>query len=86
LTASPTGHMEVVRVLLAHSPELNAQNKAGDAALIAARRSGYTTICHLLLEAGANVVLRNVAGVSAGDVATGRGFAAIAKEISAKGG
>ena len=75
----------VVHVLLAHSPDLNVQNKAGVTALIAASRGGYTTICHLLLEAGANVALRNVAGVSAADMATGRGFAAIAKEISAKG-
>jgi ankyrin repeat protein len=75
----------VVQALLARSPDLNTQNKAGDTALIAASRGGYSTICHLLLTAGANKGLRNGAGVSAGDVAAGRGFAAIAKELGGKG-
>jgi ankyrin repeat protein len=75
----------VVRTILTRSPQLDLQNKAGDTALIAASRGGYTTICHLLMTAGANAALRNTAGVSAADVAAGRGFAPIAKELSGKG-
>ena len=52
--------------------------------LIAASRGGYRSICRMLLAAGANKALRNGAGVSAADVAAGRGFASIAKEIAGK--
>jgi len=61
------------------------QNNAGDTALIAASRGGHTAICHMLLAAGATKGLRNGAGVSALDVAAGRGFAAIVKELGGKG-
>jgi hypothetical protein len=49
--------------------------------LIAASRGGYGGICRLLLAAGANRALRNGAGVSAADVAVGRGFTLIAKDL-----
>jgi hypothetical protein len=39
----------------------------------------------MLLSAGANKSLRNAAGISAGDVAAGRGFASIAKELAGNG-
>jgi ankyrin repeat protein len=52
--------------------------------LIAASRAGDTAICHILLKAGANKSLRNGAGVSAGDIALGRGFASIARELAGK--
>ena len=71
-------------MLLARSAGLDLQNGAGDTALIAASRGGHSRICHLLLAAGANRALRNGAGVSAEDVASGRGFASIAREISGK--
>ena len=70
--------------MLARSPELNVQNSAGDTALIAASRGGYQSICRMLLSAGANKALRNGAGVSATDVASGRGFAPLAQEIAGK--
>jgi hypothetical protein len=41
-------------------------------------------VCRLLLKAGANRALRNSARLSASDVAAGRGFAAIAQELSGK--
>ena len=50
-------------------------------ALIAASRGGYAEICRLLMAAGANKSLRNSAGVSAADIANGRGFTSIAKEL-----
>jgi len=84
LIAAATGHAEVVEALLADKPELDVQNKAGDTALMAASRGGYTTVCHMLLAAGANKSLRNTAGVTAGDIAFGRGFASIAKELGGK--
>jgi hypothetical protein len=79
------GHAEVVKTLLARTPQLDIQNGAGDTALIAASRGGYTDICRLLLAAGANRALRNVSGTSAADVAVGRGFAALASELTGKG-
>jgi uncharacterized protein len=81
LIAAARGHSEVVQALLARTPELNVQNNAGDTALIAASRGGYGGICRLLLAAGANRALRNGAGVSAADVAVGRGFTLIAKDL-----
>jgi ankyrin repeat protein len=61
---------------------LNIQNSVGDTALIAASRGGYQQICHLLLAAGANKLLRNGSGVSAGDVAAARGFTSITTELA----
>jgi ankyrin repeat protein len=85
LIAAATGHAEVVQaLLLVEKSDLDVQNKAGDTALIAASRGGYTAICHMLLGAGANTGLRNTSGVTAGDVALGRGFASIVKELAGK--
>jgi ankyrin repeat protein len=74
----------VVEALLAHAPELDVQNSGGDTALMAASRGGHRAVCHMLLAAGANKALRNGAGVSAGDIASARGFDSIAKEIGGK--
>jgi ankyrin repeat protein len=74
-----------VQTLLARTPDLNVQNDAGDTALIAASRGGYTAICRLLISAGADKALRNKAGVSAGDIAAGRGFASITQELAGNG-
>ena len=41
LIAAATGHLDVVKALLAQSPKLDLQNDAGDTALIAASRGGY---------------------------------------------
>jgi ankyrin repeat protein len=71
--------------LLARSPDLDVQNAAGDTALIAASRGGYTAICRMLVAAGANKLLRNSAGVTANDVATGRGFTSVVSELAGKG-
>jgi ankyrin repeat protein len=82
LLAAASGREEAVSALLGKSPELDLQNRAGDTALIAASRGGYTNICHALLARGANRSLRNGARVSAADVAGGRGFSALAKELA----
>jgi len=84
MLAAAAGHTEAVAVLLAHSPELDVQNSAGDTALIAASRGGYSAVCHALLAAGANRALRNSAHVSAADIAQGRGFGGLAKELTGK--
>jgi ankyrin repeat protein len=84
LIAAAGGHDEVARVLLARTAGLDLQNSAGDTALIAASRGGHSRICHLLLAAGANRALRNGSGVSAEDVASGRGFVSIAREIAGR--
>lgn len=85
LIAAASGHVEMVQALLAQKPDLDVQNKAGDTALIAASRGGHAVICHLLLAAGADKSLRNGVSASAGDIAAGRGFASIAKELAGKG-
>ena len=85
MIAAATGHTDVLKLLLAHAPEIDVQNEAGDTALIAASRGGYAEICRLLLAAGANKGLRNAAGVSAGDVAAGRGYKALAIDLGGKG-
>jgi ankyrin repeat protein len=85
LIAAAMGRLGVVRELMILRPDLDAQNAAGDTALIAASRGGFATICDLLLAAGANASLRNGAGVSARDIAAGRGFAAIAAKIAGAG-
>ncbi len=82
LMAAAAGRAEVVKVLLADKPELDVQDAVGDTALIAATRAGHAAICRMLIAGGAYKALRNRAGVSAHDVAAGRGFESIAKEIA----
>jgi ankyrin repeat protein len=84
MIAAANGRAEVVRALLAHGSALDLQNSSGDTALIAASRGGHAEVCRLLLEAGANRGLRNHAGIAAADVAAGRGFAALAIDISGR--
>jgi ankyrin repeat protein len=84
ILAAASGHESAVTALLAASAVLDQQNQAGDTALIAASRGGYTDICHALLRAGANRALRNASQVSAADVAKGRGFALLAKDLAGK--
>jgi len=56
---------------------VNAQNKFGDTALIAASRAGDTAVCKLLLSAGADTRLRNSSRKTAGEIAKMRGFAEV---------
>jgi len=46
------GHFECVKILLAEKPDLNSQNKLGDAAIHAAAYKNRLDCCAALLEAG----------------------------------
>jgi ankyrin repeat protein len=84
LIAAARGHAELVRELLKLHPDLDVQNHAGDTALLAAARGGHAAVCQLLLAAGSNTALRNVAGVTAAEVAQGRGFTSLARDLTSK--
>nr|CAJ44456.1 osteoclast-stimulating factor [Suberites domuncula] len=58
--AASGGHTDCAQALLrVHNVELNAQNKLGDTPLHNASWKGHADIVSLLLEAGANVSIRN---------------------------
>ncbi|HEX3397438.1 MAG TPA: ankyrin repeat domain-containing protein [Steroidobacteraceae bacterium] len=84
ILAAAAGHAETLKMLLSGKPALDTQNKTGDTALIVASRGGHQNICQILLSAGANRLLRNGSGISAGGEATARGFPALAADLGAR--
>jgi ankyrin repeat protein len=53
MKAAANGHVDIVKVLLAHRPDLNESDHDGSTALVLARSHGYTDIAELLKRAGA---------------------------------
>jgi ankyrin repeat protein len=68
----------VVHRLLASRVDVDAQNRAGDTALILATRAGDVDAVAALLAAGAKRQLRNRDGVAAVDAAKELSFDAVA--------
>jgi hypothetical protein len=60
MRAAEAGHLECVKQLAeADSAHLNAQDKDGNTALMAAAGNGHNAVVHMLLEHHADVGLRN---------------------------
>ncbi len=75
----------MVQALLARSPDLDVQNQAGDTALIAASRGGYTAICRLLLSAGADKACATRPACRRATSPRAAGFASITQELAGSG-
>jgi uncharacterized protein len=72
---------DLVHSLLQRSANVNATNRDGDTALIAASRIGNKAAVKVLLAGGASTVLRNGKRATAADVARDRGFGDLAELI-----
>ena len=62
LQASSSGHLEIVKLLLSHGADVNAQSSSGNTPLMYACASGHAEVVRSLLEAGANVEDHNENG------------------------
>ena len=60
--ASSSGHLEIVKLLLSHGADVNAQSSSGNTPLMYACASGHAEVVRSLLEAGANVEDHNENG------------------------
>ena len=74
----------LVQSLLQRPGDVNATNRDGDTALIAASRNGNRAAVKVLLAGGASTVLRNGKRATAADVARDRGFGDLAALIGSK--
>ena len=62
MEASSSGHYEIVKLLLSHGADVNAQSSSGNTPLMYACASGHSEVVRSLLEAGANVEDHNENG------------------------
>ena len=58
ISASRKGHEDIVRILLEHGADTNAQGKQGQSALLVASLRGHERIVRILLENGADIDIR----------------------------
>ncbi|XP_018026394.1 ankyrin repeat domain-containing protein 17 isoform X3 [Hyalella azteca] len=62
MEAASAGHADIVRLLLSHNAEVNAQSSSGNTPLMYACAAGHTEVVKLLLEHNANVEDHNENG------------------------
>uniref|UniRef100_A0A8C0D427 Ankyrin repeat domain 17 n=1 Tax=Balaenoptera musculus TaxID=9771 RepID=A0A8C0D427_BALMU len=62
MAAANGGHVQIVKLLLAHKADVNAQSSTGNTALTYACAGGYVDVVKVLLESGASVEDRNENG------------------------
>ena len=55
MEAASAGHTDIVRLLIAHRADVNAQSSSGNTPLIYACARGHEEVVRVLLEAGAHV-------------------------------
>jgi ankyrin repeat protein len=75
--AAREGHLEVVRMLLKHGANVNAQNNVGGSSLHAAAFQGRLEVVRELITSGANPKLQNGSGRCAVDLAEAAGHAVV---------
>jgi ankyrin repeat protein len=66
MLASAGGHGRIVKLCLRKGAVINAQNAAGDTALLLAADAGHRAVAKHLLECGADPSYKNNRGESAG--------------------
>lgn len=62
MEAASAGHLDIVRLLIAHGADVNAQSTSGNTPLMYACAGGHEDAVETLLEAGANVEDHNENG------------------------
>ena len=85
MAAADQGHVEIFRLFLAKTPDVNAADDAGMTALMHASRRGQTECAKLLLEAGAKVETANLFGRTALHYAALNGHPDVASMLLERG-
>lgn len=85
MQASKSGHLEVIKLLLAKGADANAKSKDGTTALIHAAQRGHTDVVKQLQERDANINMENTVGETALMLAAQRGHVEIARFLFDKG-
>ena len=62
MEAASSGHLEIVKLLISHGADVNAQSSSGNTPLMYACASGHAEVVRALLEAEANVEDHNENG------------------------
>ena len=60
MEAASAGHTDIVRLLIAHGADVNAQSSSGNTPLMYACAGGHEDVVRVLLEAGAHVEVSNI--------------------------
>jgi len=79
MEAASAGHTDIVRLLIAHGADVNAQSSSGNTPLMYACAGGHEEVVRVLLEAGANVEDHNENGHTPLMEAASAGHCAVAK-------
>ncbi|MEE2993560.1 MAG: ankyrin repeat domain-containing protein [Gemmatimonadota bacterium] len=83
--AAAPGHIEIVKLLLDHSADVNIKNNVGNTALIDGSRGGHLGIVRLLLNHDQDVDVKNNAGDTALMDASRRGHVRLVELLKAAG-
>jgi ankyrin repeat protein len=86
MLAAHAGHLEVVKILIAHQANLDMTAKFGLSALMLALVAGHADVARVLAKAGADLSLRGTgapgfAGKTAYDLAMERGMQDLSEEL-----
>jgi len=79
MEAASAGHTDIVRLLIAHGADVNAQSSSGNTPLMYACAGGHEEVVRVLLEAGANVEDHNENGHTPLMEAASAGHCGVAK-------
>jgi|GEM_PF-587181 len=82
ILAARIGNPRMIRIILAHSPEIGHRNNHGDTALMVAAEYGILPIVRQLTNAGADVQQRNSHGFIPEQIAQRNGHGAVARYLN----
>ena len=85
MEAASAGHNEIVKLLLSHNAEVNAQSSSGNTPLMYACAGGHEDVVQMLLEAHANVEDHNENGHTPLMEAASAGHVGVAKILLKNG-
>ena len=82
MEAASVGHVDIVKLLLAHGADVNAQSSSGNTPLMYACAGGHEAVVKALLEGGSNVEDHNENGHTPLMEAASAGHVAVAKVMN----